>query len=347
MRRVLVGLALGVELAACGLDETGTTSDGGLPDVTVDVSADVIGLDASDAADVADVVIQDVFLAGCDAGTTCIANIPGAYKIVEYDPSSQTPCDKDYNAPTNLVTNPQPGPNNCACSCTNPNPLPTCSCGGSTAAFDIANGQNGCSPNGELLADLNCYNNSQSLSGNTNMIAAKPDAGCTASGGTCAAASAKGNVNVDQQAGRRCDLNTPNTPACSGNGICVPTPSGGSGLCITDNTMNNCPPTWTNFQHIVGQNVINNLACACTGNCTVTDAGSCATPKLTVYDNANCTGSSNTLIADGTCSGGIGSGPWLSAKYSSTNSNAACGFSGSPSVTGSVTLQNPYRICCQ
>ena len=367
MTRVGAGAYLGaffavVFVGACALDESGTSSDGG---PTLDVTTDVVGVDGGPdvGPDVtggvapadADAQPIDVFVGGCEGGTTCA--LTGSYTIVEYDPTGRPGCNAGYTQKPDLIESPQPANNSCSCSCGGPATSPTCKCGNNPAAFDIVYGNNcgnATNPN-DLLADTNCYTQTQSLSGNADAIIAKPDAGCTASGGSCGNANVMKSFTTTSTPTRRCDAPLGGASCSSGQGVCVPTPGSGYALCVTDGTPTfTCPAKFPN-KHVVGTGISDTRACNCTGSCAINNFGTCGTPKLALYgasDNS-CSGSPAVLTADGqnsSCVNGFGTNPQFgSAKYTVPfNNNATCGYSGGQSVTGSVTLDNSaYVICCQ
>jgi hypothetical protein len=354
MLRLRVALGVGAAIAigaigACALDESGTAGDSGGPDVGADVH-----FDAGDAGDVfIDVPAIDVFLPGCDAGSTCVANVPGGYKIVEYVPTTLTGCTPGYGQQADLIENPTAGTATCSCGCGSSTPTsnPNCACTNNLAAFDVLYGQNCGQANSptELLADVNCYKMTQAISGNADALIAKPDAGCTATGGACGGSAASSSFTVNAPKTRRCDLNTSNTPPCQAGGICVPNPTNPYVICITDGTMNPCPSNLTT--HVVGTNAVDTRACVCTGTCGISSVGTCGNPTLTLYSSNDCTTGGTNLTANGSsCTAGFGNNPsWQSAKYASQNSNAQCGYSGGQYVDGGVSLDSngAYRICCQ
>jgi hypothetical protein len=362
----LLGVCGGIaSIGACALDESGTSSDGGStldvvvnPDVTVDgggpdVTGDVVVAQDADA----EAQAQDVFVGGCDAGTTCA--VTGAYTIVEYDPNGKPGCNAGYTTKSDLIEDPQAVNNTCTCACgsTTPTTNPTCKCTTATAAFDILFGNN-CTNTvtaAELLADTTCYTTAQSLSGNADAIVAKPDAGCTASGGACGGNNINKNFTTTSTQTKRCDAPTTGASCNSGQGICVPTPSNGYSLCVTDGTPTfTCPSKFPN-KHVVGTGLTDTRSCNCSGSCAINSVGTCGTPKLVLYgqNDNSCTTSGTTLTADGqnaSCVNGFGTNPQFgSAKYSVPfNNNATCGYSGGQYVDGGVSLDNTaYVICCQ
>ena len=360
---VLLGGAVPVAfVGACALDESGSQGDGGGADVTVDVvgvdatpdvdaaaneaSPDVVGADGDAQAD----VLPDV-APQCGSGATCEPALTGNFHYVEYEGTNLTGCTQGYGAQQNLLENPQSVTANCSCSCVaKPTADPTCTCGGTTAAFDILSGSNCPSPTtaSELLASTSCYTTTQSLNGNNDAIIAKPDAGCAASGGTCGSASATPGFSSSATQVRRCNVSG-SPPACTG-GSCVPNPSGNYARCITDDTLlASCPNTFPNA-HVVGTGVTDTRVCGCTGSCGISNAGACGTPTLTLYTSNNCgAGAQPAITADGTsCKSGFGVNPsWGSAKYASTDTGATCGYSGGTSITGGIALSGAYTICCQ
>jgi hypothetical protein len=360
---VLVAVLPVAFVGACALDEAGTAGDGGGPDVTLDVvgvdatpdgdagtneaAADVVDDGDSQTADVVPDVVPDV-IPTCGSGTTCLPTLSGNFRYVEYEGANLSACTQGFGGQKDLRENPQPVNNSCSCSCaTKPATDPTCTCGGTTAAFDILSGSN-CPPGSpsEVLASTSCYTTTQSLSGNNDAIVAQPDAGCAPSGGACGNASPASNFTSTSTPVRRCDV-TGTPPACNG-GSCVPNPAGSYARCVTDGTLlASCPGGFPNA-HVVGTGVTDTRTCSCTGSCGL-NAGTCGTPTLTLYTSGNCgAGAQPAIPADGTtCKTGFGVNPsWGSAKYTSASTGASCSYSGGTSIGGGVALTGAYTICC-
>lgn len=367
MRHVRFGLALGaltaiVGIGACALDEGGTYSDSGVPDVTSEVGFPDASLDMNAAEDVT-YDVPDLGMGETESGgpCTCVTSIPAGYSVVEYVPNSRPNCDTpNYGGHTDWMESPTAAPSTCSCTCATPNPAPLCSCG-QPATFNISSGNGNCTDvtNETATAALapGCDKTSQSINpgGNklNNMLAA-PSAQnqCAPQGGSCQNPAKTTNFPpFTTEMGRSCPLTAP-TATCNG-GVCVPTQGAPYALCITNMTNDTCPGDFV-VPHLVGTSVQDNRSCGpdpCT-TCNLVDAGSCGVPQLTLYDTDNNCGSNGspvTLPVDNTTckAANYGNGQtFASARYSVGHLGGACGLAGAFTPMGGVGVTGGYTICC-
>ena len=358
-------MALGAAVAAafvgaCALDESGTTTDGGGPDVT---PVEAGGPDAdADAAEDVTYDVPDLGVGETESGLpcTCVSTAPQGYEYVEYVPNQRPPCSAGYDASADWLENVQATPASCTCTCgSTPTAPPVCTCGTDPVTFGVKSGHGNCTDyTGEALAASaapGCDLAPQTITATGNGvddILALPPAACTAKGGTCPAGQPKQQVapyTVDQ--GRSCTV-AASLGSCSG-GTCVPTQGSGYKLCVTDfkTVSNTCPLSSFPVPHLVGGSVSDSRACG--GNCTcgIVDAGTCGTPQIDLWKvSANCSGPPDlTIAADGTCQA-INQGNVLavtSSRYSTTDTTSACGYNGNYNATGGAVLANRFTICCQ
>jgi hypothetical protein len=367
MERVRLGIAIGTigavcALGACALDESGTFSDGGAgPDV-------IIGPDGGPDVTQQDVTQEDVSYDVPDLGVgeteaglpcTCVSSVPSGYTIVEYVPNQRPACSTGYGSQKDYVENPTAAASTCSCTCgATPTQAPTCSCG-NPATFNISSGHGNCTDvkNESLQAATNCYKTAQSLNPGSQQLddmLAAPASACTASGGACANPTKVQTIPAPtSDQGRVCNLSA-STSTCSNNGICIPTQASPYGLCVTNFTMDACSDPNFPVTHVVGTGISDTRTCgpsACT-SCTVTNTGTCGTPQLTLYppNENNCGGTSSiTLPADNsTCTAvGLGNGATFgSAKYSVSQSGGTCGYTGTFTPQGALSVTGAFNVCC-
>lgn len=356
---VVVG-ALGAiaSIGACALDESGTASDGSVPDVTTDV-----GIDGGNPDVVQDVTydIPDLGVFETESGLpcTCVPTPPTGYGFVEYVPDQRPSCTTGYNpAPKDFLENANGPPAQCGCSCVSTPSSAACSCGNNPATFDIASGNTTCGDavNQPVMANVGtCYTTAQPLNpGGQKLNMMQASLGNTTCGpfGSCALPTKTQNVpDASVEQGRACDLDA-GTTSCSGGNTCVPTQGNPFSMCVTNGTMDPCPNGFP-IPHTAGTSTIDSRACSNTCGCSLVDAGSCGTPQLTLWEgDKNCgnTGSSVTMPVDNaTCvNAGYGGGTTFnSARYSITHTGGACGLVGSSNPIGGYVLTGMFRVCCR
>lgn len=352
LNRARIGglVVVGIVAGACGL-ETGGVLDAISPgDGGVDASLDVF--QGSDV--IRDIQIPDLGAGETESGAacTCTPAVPAGWSVLAYTPTTRPGCSMGYDTATPVFENPMGSPATCACTCNGVQNAPVCTASTSFAlAYDAVNTCMASSLN--MSVGPGCTNGSWALNpGGQGLKYLGITANAPApSGGTCQGATPTVNKPASSaDTGRTCQI-TGKPSACGGGLACVPPPAAGETICISNPNPMACPSSYPN-PHVIGTSVNDQRGCgpdAC--SCVVSTPGTCSKPKLSLFDKTNCQPQDNQVnaqLADGTCTlinkgGGFTA---QSAKYDSTNSGAACSFTGNFGPTGAVTLGSTTTICC-
>lgn len=342
----MLGTVSATAIAACGLELGGTPADleAGLPDGNVD--------DALDAP--MDVMTPDLGTGETESGAqcTCTPPLPNGWQFVAYDPMTRPSCPSSYGSPTDTHENPTAAATQCACNCSGLATQPTCTADASFA-YGFGSGSMTCNTfTGNITCGSVCRTTNVSHSGNANDLSYLSVNGTvTPSGGSCNAASPSVTTPAPtSQQGRVCALQ--DTPGVCGQGACVPTPSQGYAVCIAKAGMDACPQDFPNA-HVVGDAIGDTRSCGPNACTCALSMGTCSAPQVRLWWGSTTCGnnewSGGPRTANGTCVatgyGGAG-GNIQSCRYTSTNSGAACTFTGSFMPQGGLGVTNAKMICC-
>lgn len=339
------GLALAALVGACGLEL------GGL-DVAGDSGTDAPTIDGSDMP--MDIMMSDLGTGETESGAPCKCTppLPPGWMFVAYDGMARLACPTWYASPLDVVENITASQTQCTCSCNGVMPLPSCS-GDANFTYGFGTANNSCAKfTGTVSCNPGCKAAAVSHNGDYGDFAFLSLSGTiTPSGGACNAPTlVNSQPQASSQQGRVCTLQ--GAPGACGSGACVPTPSGGYGVCIAQVGATTCPAEFPNT-HLVGDGIDDTRtcgpdACACTWA-----KGTCSPPQVRSYwgsnDCSNKMWPSSPQAADGACKatwwvgdvGGI-----QSCKYTSSNSGATCSFAGSYVPQGMLAPTNVQTICC-
>jgi len=347
-------------VGACGLVEGGMGADpdsGMMPDVVM--MTDGGGMDTFMLPDAPmDIMTPDLGTGETEAGIacTCTPAIPANWSVVELNAKNRPACPMNWDTATNTIESPIGANATCSCSC-NSSPMTAPACTGNvnfTINFDknsacgtvtqnlTANSTCTAGPFGPWTATANNLDNA-SVSGN----APSP------SGGQCGAVSVMKTVQPPTfDSGRFCKPKVA-PGSCGGTTACVPTVSSPEAICIAAAGVQVCPNGWPNTHFTAPSNasIVDGRMCSANQGCSFSNMGTCSTPTLDLWrTSAICMGGADDSL-DGTCRNvGYANGPvtYAAARYKSAPSGATCGYAGTCTASGSVTLNpnNVTTICC-